>query len=743
MRKLFILFLVTTISCMGIKANDTTIISVAEAGEMCKSLNNKEITTEYYEITGYVISLDESYSTTTYMHQSLYVADKDAYTFDSDSDAMAIVWRGRVDREVKRGYKVKIIARLQNYNGLTEFVQGTITILEDTEVPWDNKCGKNVTWSFSEGTLTIRGKGPMNDYCHFALWPWHMIRGSINNIVVLDSVSHIGDYAFSGCTGLTSMTIPNSVTSIGNFAFRGCTGLTSIEIPNSVTSIGNSAFWNCTGLTSIEIPNSVTSIGNSAFWNCTGLTSLRIPNSVIYIGNSAFNRCTGLTAPVYNDHVFAYMPTLYSGTYAIPDGIESISGGAFLGCSGLTSVTIGNSVTSIGEDVFRDCTNLTDIYATCGDLDRIRELLNNDSRVKYAISPYTIAVKHSNMGYVTIPEVISACDNVITAIPFLGYQFISWADGNTENPRTIVLTQDTTMEVIFDYLLTGKCGKDSALTWTLDTTTMALTIIGQGALSDYYTYNVRVIESLTIGNDVTIVGREAFEDCNYLKNVILGSSVKLLDSEAFKGGIAIESITCYSQRPPTVNYNALLGVDYSTIVYVPAEYLETYKMHDTWGLYDVRPLSAMTTETTDLVVIPEANAAEVVWPSVSGAETYELVIKDKSGNIICTLVFNAQGQLISIVFHAPGRDIPQQTQTAGFSFTVTGLEEGQSYVLTITSKDNNGNTLDQKSVSFTTGDEQGTEDINVNTKAHKLLRNGQILIQRGDRTYTVTGQELR
>ena len=719
MRKLFILFLVTTISCMGIKANDTTIISVAEAGEMCKSLNNKEITTEYYEITGYVISLDESYSTTTYMYQSLCVADKDAYTFDSDSDAMAIVWRGRVDREVKRGYKVKIIARLQNYNGLTEFVQGTITILEDTEVPWDNKCGKNVTWSFSEGTLTIRGKGPMNDYCYFALWPWNMFRGSINNIVVLDSVSHIGDFAFDGCSRLTSIEIPNSVTSIGNFAFRGCTGLTSIEIPNSVTSIGNSAFWNCTGLTSLRIPNSVTSIGNSAFWNCTGLT-----------------------APVYNDHVFAYMPTLYSGTYAIPDGIESISGGAFLGCSGLTSVTIGNSVTSIGEDVFRDCTNLTDIYATCGDLDRIRELLNNDSRVKYAISPYTIAVKHSNMGYVTIPEVISACDNVITAIPFLGYQFISWADGNTENPRTIVLTQDTTMEVIFDYLLTGKCGKDSALTWTLDTTTMALTITGQGALSENYTYG-RFIESLTIGNEVTQVGEEAFEDYRNLRKVTLGSSVKVLEEEAFNACPAIESITCYSQRPPTVNNYALNGLPYSTIIYVPIDYLQTYTMHDAWGLYDVRPLSAMTTETTDLVVIPEANAAEVVWPSVSGAETYELVIKDKSGNIICTLVFNAQGQLISIVFHAPGRDIPQQTQTAGFSFTVTGLEEGQSYDLTITSKDSNGAILDQKTISFTTSDEQGIEDINAKAKTHKLLRNGQILILRGDRTYTVTGQEVR
>ena len=104
-------------------------------------------------------------------------------------------------------------------------------------------------------------------------------------------VSSIGNSAFNGCTGLTSITIPNSVTFIGNSAFNGCTGLTSITIPNSVTSIGNSAFSSCTGLTSISIPNSVTSIGNSAFSGCTGLTSITIPNSVKNIGVAAFSGC--------------------------------------------------------------------------------------------------------------------------------------------------------------------------------------------------------------------------------------------------------------------------------------------------------------------------------------------------------------------------------------------------------------------------------------------------------------------
>ncbi|MDE7419947.1 MAG: leucine-rich repeat domain-containing protein [Muribaculaceae bacterium] len=103
-----------------------------------------------------------------------------------------------------------------------------------------------------------------------------------------ESVTSIGDYAFSLCSGLTSVTIPNSVTSIGDEAFRECSGLTSVTIPNSVTSIGKATFNQCSGLTSVVIPNSVTSIGDEAFYECSGLTSVVIPNSVTEIGDKAF-----------------------------------------------------------------------------------------------------------------------------------------------------------------------------------------------------------------------------------------------------------------------------------------------------------------------------------------------------------------------------------------------------------------------------------------------------------------------
>ena len=113
---------------------------------------------------------------------------------------------------------------------------------------------------------------------------------------VYTSNDKLGYAAFSGCSGLTSLTIPSSVTSIGESAFCGCSGLTSLTIPSSVTSIGESVFFGCSGLTSFTIPSSVTSIGESVFLGCSGLTSFTIPSSVTSIGWGAFCGCSGLTS---------------------------------------------------------------------------------------------------------------------------------------------------------------------------------------------------------------------------------------------------------------------------------------------------------------------------------------------------------------------------------------------------------------------------------------------------------------
>jgi hypothetical protein len=98
--------------------------------------------------------------------------------------------------------------------------------------------------------------------------------GKTGSYVIPNSVTTIGDWAFSRCSGLTSVTIPNSVTTVGGYAFSGCSGLTAVTIPNSVTTIGAYAFVRCSSLTSVTIPNSVTTIGTYAFAYCSGLTTV-------------------------------------------------------------------------------------------------------------------------------------------------------------------------------------------------------------------------------------------------------------------------------------------------------------------------------------------------------------------------------------------------------------------------------------------------------------------------------------
>ena len=199
------------------------------------------------------------------------------------------------------------------------------------------------------------------------------------NTVIPDSVTEIGELAFSDCTGLTSITIPDTVTEIGDSAFNGCTGLSNINIPDSVTVIDRGVFEDCIGLTSFTIPNSVTEIGIAAFRGCTGLTSVTIPDSVTKIGSCAFEGCTGLTSIVVPDSVTVIEIDTFKGctrltSITIPDSVTKIKA-AFSDCTSLTSITIPASVTEIDEHAFKGNTSLKTINVPSGKTDYIKTLL--------------------------------------------------------------------------------------------------------------------------------------------------------------------------------------------------------------------------------------------------------------------------------------------------------------------------------------------------------------------------------
>ncbi|MDE6792654.1 MAG: leucine-rich repeat protein, partial [Muribaculaceae bacterium] len=170
----------------------------------------------------------------------------------------------------------------------------------------------------------------------------------VQDLVIPETVTSIGDFTFYGCSNLTSVTLPETVTSIGSFTFYGCTGLTSVSLPEPLTSIGQSAFDNCKGLTSITLSKSLTNIGSGAFQNCDQLRSIIIPNEVTKLGTEIFRGCYKLKSII------------------IPDNIKSIGDRAFYDCSRLSDITIPEELKEIGQSAFENCSSLTQIIIPIG-----------------------------------------------------------------------------------------------------------------------------------------------------------------------------------------------------------------------------------------------------------------------------------------------------------------------------------------------------------------------------------------
>ena len=398
------------------------------------------------------------------------------------------------------------------------------------------------------------------------------------------SVTSIGSDAFSGCSGLTSVTIPNSVTFIGSRAFRGCHGLTSVTLPNSVTSIEYSAFSGCSGLTSVSIPNSVTSIGIYAFYGCSGLTSVSIPNSVTSIGNYAFYGCSGLTS------------------VTIPNSVTSIEGSAFSGCSGLTSVTIGTGVTSIGSYAFFDCSGLASVKCLasippsigynsfqnisdtctltvpCSSLEAYTASDWNTyfaTRIIIEEPLFELSVSANDEAYGRVEVETQSCNvKTLTAIANEGYEFTGWNDGNTENPRTVSLTSDTAFVAIFTeavstptITVTVNDATMGSASYTLDGNTAVLTATANEGYeftgwNDGNTENPRTV---TVTSDTafmaifTASGSSSLQEVNASEFALYPNPAKSfvnLEFEALKENTSLQILDINGRRVRTFDLKA-------------------------------------------------------------------------------------------------------------------------------------------------------------------------------------------
>ena len=324
-----------------------------------------------------------------------------------------------------------------------------------------------------------------------------LIQGS-NTTIIPNSVTKIEYFAFLGCTGLTSVTIPNSVTAeIGYYAFLGCTGLTSVTIPNSVTGIGSYAFLGCTGLTSVTIPNSVTSIGCAVFSSCTGLTSITIGNNVMWIGEDAFANCKNLTSisvsagtpPTIKSSTFDHIPTNVS-IYVPCNAMETYQTATYW--SNFTNYTerfypltvTTQDKTKGSVQIIKEATSCTDNMAifeatanehyhftqwSDGNTDNPRTVsVVGDATytAEFAINQYTITTyaQHGNVsGGGTYNYGTTA---TLTATANKHYHFTQWSDGNTDNPRTVSVEDNATYTAEFkpdSYTITVSAGEHGSV----------------------------------------------------------------------------------------------------------------------------------------------------------------------------------------------------------------------------------------------------------------------------------------
>ena len=306
---------------------------------------------------------------------------------------------------------------------------------------------------------------------------------------------------------------------------------------------------------------------------------------------------------------------------------------------------------------------------------------------------------------------------------------------------------------------TGTCGDNNALTWTYDPETKTLTISGNGTLNSNYTFGPEApteMEQLIIAEGVTSIGANAFSNMSTLQTMQLPASLKTIGAKAFENCINLTSIYNYRERPCLVDATAFDGVNkFDCTLYVLEGSVEMYKSaaSDWKDFYFILPISTttVTEPVSDVTVEPHDNSATVTWPAQDNAVTYTIEIS-KDGVVFCRLTFNAYGQLTGIAF-APGRggahNAPAAVMTAnGLQFTVTGLNSNTQYGYNITTRDSNDAAIATYSGKFTTtgggGVTTGVDNVQGNdVQCTKVIRNGQIYILRGEKVYTVTGEEVR
>ena len=448
------------------------------------------------------------------------------------------------------------------------------------------------------------------------------------------------------------------------------------------------------------------------------ITSITIPNSVTNIGDGAFSGCSSLKSIIVKEG-----NPVYDSRNNCNAIVETATNTVVVGCQ---ATNMPSSITSIGSGAFAYCTSLTSIYIPNSVTSIGGSAFSSCSSLNSITIPNSVTSIGgsafsgcSSLNSITIPNSITSIESRVF------YRCSSLTS----------ITIPTSVTSIGDWAFSA-CSSLTSITISNNVTS-----IGAGVFN-----NCSSLTSVTIPNSVTSIEERAFLNCEKLGTLVLGDKVNEIGDRAFDGCNKLYHIYCYAPEPPVIEDNVFSN--YNVNLYVPCNYLDNYKYDRVFGSFRyIQCIDSEDVTTNDVVVTPGTNDVTITWPTEGNADTYTIEIK-KGNDVFCTLTFNKDGQLLNIAF-APSRDgnnrPAQYAEQAGkgYRFTVTSLESGTKYGYNIDVKDASNKTIKSHTGEFTTQSTTAVDNITTNNaNIQKIMRDGQFIIVRDGVEYNAVGQEM-
>ncbi len=437
------------------------------------------------------------------------------------------------------------------------------------------ECGNLKSISFENGTTQI------------VRWIFAYCDG-LEEITIPDTVTKIGNAVFYSCKNLRTVNISGNVTEIGSSVFRECLALQEIVIPDSVTSIGTNAFYGCVNLSKVTLSKNLKSLGYHAFYDCNALTAVEIPKSLeraettMEGSGGVFVNCTSLKSVSFESgrtkiprYLFAYCRGLEE--IVIPDTVQTIESSAFRGCVNLTKIDLQDGLTQIGNSVFLDCSALKDVVIPESCTTIGNSAFENCINLASAVLPSKLdrisegLFRNSGVNKIDLPDTVSVIE----------------VNAFRECAALTEIKMPANLQIIENYAFQG-CTALAAVTFPENLQSIgrnafsncnALTAVtipdSVRSLGDYLFAECELLRDVTLGTGITIIPSYAFNLCPSLTKIVIPYYVTTVKANAFTNCTSLTEVTI-PRAVTTIAANAFSYFDRLTIYGVSGTYAETY-----------------------------------------------------------------------------------------------------------------------------------------------------------------------